>query len=102
MAVVSCKVQAPVWDILLVSNLTSGLHICSANVSVDDIMNVSWGAVKTTYTFSAFLTPFPRFRRISVLRSTSRQVGLLYVSGGLRRTYTLFYPRPVSWSDIVT
>ncbi len=47
MAVVSCKVQAPVWDILLVSNLTSGLHICSANVSVDDIMNVSWSDIVT-------------------------------------------------------
>jgi hypothetical protein len=33
------------------------------------------------------------FRRISVLRVTSRQ-GVLYVSGALRRTYTLFYPRP--------
>jgi len=47
MAVVTCKVQAPVWDILLVSNLTSGLHICSDNVSVDDIMNVSWSDIVT-------------------------------------------------------
>ncbi len=35
------------------------------------------------------------FRRISVLRGASRWGGgggMLYVSGALRRTYTLFYP----------
>jgi len=64
---------------------------CTLNIST----SLFWGAVKTTYTFSAFLTPFPRFRRICILRSTSRRVGLLYVSGALQRTYTLFYPRPL-------
>ncbi len=37
------------------------------------------------------------FHRISVLHGASRQGGgggMLYVSGALRRTYTLFYPRP--------
>jgi hypothetical protein len=37
------------------------------------------------------------FRRISVLRGASRREGgggMLYVSGALQRTYTLFYPHP--------
>jgi hypothetical protein len=37
------------------------------------------------------------FRRISVLCGASRRGGgggMLYVSGALRRTYTLFYPHP--------
>jgi hypothetical protein len=37
------------------------------------------------------------FHRISVLRGASRRGGgggMLYVSGALPRTYTLFYPRP--------
>jgi hypothetical protein len=37
------------------------------------------------------------FHRISVLRGASRRGGgggMLYVSGALQRTYTLFYPHP--------
>jgi hypothetical protein len=37
------------------------------------------------------------FRQISVLHGASRRGwggGMLYVSGALRRMYTLFYPRP--------
>ncbi len=55
------------------------------------------GEGKTKYTFSDFLMPFPRFHRISVLRSTSRRVGLLYVSGALRSVAENAYvvlPRP--------
>jgi hypothetical protein len=38
------------------------------------------------------------FRRISILHGASRRGGgggMLYVSGALRRTYTLFYPHPM-------
>ncbi len=58
------------------------------------------GEVKTTYMFSAFWTPFPsNFCFASNFRfACYQQAGnswlLWYVSGALRRTYTLFYPRP--------
>ncbi len=50
------------------------------------------GAVKTMYTFSAFLTPFLSNFCFAWYQQAGRGWGILYVSGALRRTYTLFYP----------
>ncbi len=62
----------------------------------------SSGAVKTTYTFSAFWMPFPSNFRFAWCQQVGRGWVLWYISGALRRTYKLFYPHPKSSYKLVS